>query len=350
MNWRMDKLSYKIRRSGLAALTASLAVSLALSGCSLLPEEESALKPPLVKPAQESYRTVVAEKGSIKKEIIAMGYFESVQSSISQFTSDGGRIEEILVNQGDEVKKGDLLVQLSMDGLDIALKEAELALARNKIAVKQAVLSEDDDQIKIAKLQGEIETLKYERLLATYNNKQLYAEIDGKVTFVEDLDEGDFVGAYQPIVIVSDPTALRVAIRSESSNDLKTVNVGFPVQLTYSGTAYEGKVVQTPSSAPETLNPQLLERYSKTVYIELPEIPAGANIGSSVDIRIILEQRDDVIVIPRSGLRSFLGRTFVRTLEDGNKVREIDVETGIQGSVNIEITKGIEEGAVIVLQ
>jgi len=342
-------LSHMLKRSGLTALSAALALSLTLSGCSLLPEEEQALKPPLVKPAQESYRTVVAEKGSIKKEIIGTGYFESVSSAISQFTSDGGRIEKINVKQGDKVKKGDLLVQLNMDGLDIQLKEAEVAVIRNKMSLKQAVQSGDEDLIKIAKLQSDIEKLKYDRLMETYNSKQLYAEIDGEVTFVEDLDEGDFVGAYQPIVIVSDPTALRVALRSDTSADLREVNVGFPVQLTYSNVTYEGKVVQTPSSAPETLNQQLLERYSKTVFIELPAIPEDAKIGSFVDIRIILQQRDDVIIIPRSGLRSFLGRTFVRTLEDG-KVREIDVETGIQGSVNIEITQGIEEGAVIVLQ
>ncbi|MOA30899.1 hypothetical protein D3C78_1520200 [compost metagenome] len=67
-------------------------------------------------------------------------------------------------------------------------------------------------------------------------------------------------------------------------------------------------------------------------------------------MKIILQQREGVLKIPRSGLRSFLGRTFVRTLEDGSKIREIDVETGIKGSTEIEITKGLEEGAVIVLQ
>jgi macrolide-specific efflux system membrane fusion protein len=82
----------------------------------------------------------------------------------------------------------------------------------------------------------------------------------------------------------------------------------------------------------------------------VPKIPGDASIGAFTDVKIILQQRDDVLKIPRSGVRSFLGRTFVRTLEDGNKVREIDVETGIKGSTEIEITKGLEEGAVVVLQ
>lgn len=350
MNKNNFKDSQKQRRSALSVLSITLVFTLALTGCSLLPEEESALKPPLVKPAQENYSTVVAERTTIKKEITGIGYLESVSTSSAQFTSEGGRIEQIFVNQGDQVKKGDLLVQLNMDGLDIQLKEAEIAVLRNKIALKQAKASGDDDQINIAKLQSEIGDLKLERLREIYNSKQLFAEIDGQVIFVEDLDEGDYVGAYQSIVTIADLSKLRVAFRSDSNADIREVNVGFPVQLTYSRTDYEGVVVQTPSSAPETLNQQLAERYSKTLYIDLPVIPPDAKIGSFIDIRVILQQRDDVIVIPRSGLRNYLGRSFVRTLEDGNKVREIDVETGIQGNVSVEITKGIEEGAVIILQ
>ncbi|KRE44993.1 efflux RND transporter periplasmic adaptor subunit [Paenibacillus sp. Soil522] len=330
--------------------STALLISASLTGCSLLPAEEQALKPPLIKPAQENYRTVTVEKGTITQEIKGSGSLESTQSEIAQFTGQGGRIAKMMVDSGAKVKKGDVLVQLNVDGLDIQLKEQQLSVARAKLALKQAKLSGDSDAIDIAKLQMDIENLKLERLMTTFNSKQLVAGMDGQVTFVEELEEGDFVEAYQTLVIISDPSKLRVALRVEAGAEISGVDVGFPALVTFGDQVLQGKVVQTPSSAPTTLNEQLQDRYSKTLFIELPKIPVDASIGAFADVRIILQQREDILKIPRSGVRSFLGRTFVRTLEDGNKIREIDVETGIKGSTEIEITKGLEEGAIVVLQ
>lgn len=348
MNWRMDKLSHKLKP--IVGWSFALLLGASLTGCSLLPAEETALKPPLVKPAQENYRTVTVEKGTITQEINGNGSLESTQWEMAQFTGQGGRIAKMLVTAGDTVKKGDVLVQLNVDGLDIQLKEQQLGVARAKLALKQAKSAGDADAVNIAQLQLDIENLKLERLTATFNSKQLVAGMNGQVTFVEDLKEGDFVEPYQTLVTISDPAKLRVALRVENSAEIGGVDVGFPALVTFGQSEIEGKVVQTPSSAPATMNEQLKERYSKTLYIEVPKVPADAAIGSFADVKIILQQREDVLTIPRSGVRSFLGRTFVRTLEDGNKVREIDVETGIKGSTDIEITKGLEEGAVVVLQ
>ncbi|OMF23417.1 hypothetical protein BK133_24300 [Paenibacillus sp. FSL H8-0548] len=344
----MDKLSQKLKP--LLGWSFALLIGVSLTGCSLLPAEENALKPPLVKPAQENYRTVTVEKGTITQEIKGSGSLESTQSEIAQFTGQGGRIAKMMVTAGQQVKKGDVLVQLNVDGLDIQLKEQQLSVARSKLTLKQAKAGGDSDAIEIAKLQMEIESLKLERLMATFNSKQLVSGMDGQVTFVEDLEEGDFVDAYQTLVIISDPNRLRIALRVETGSEISSVDVGFPAAVKFGSEELEGKVVQTPSSAPTTLNEQQRDRYSKTLFIEVPKVPSDAAIGAFVDVRIILQQRDEVLKIPRSGVRSFLGRTFVRTLEDGNKIREIDVETGIKGSTEMEITKGLEEGAIVVLQ
>ncbi|WP_169090288.1 efflux RND transporter periplasmic adaptor subunit [Paenibacillus sp. PL91] len=328
----------------------ALLISASLTGCSLLPAEEEALKPPLIKPAQENYRTVTVEKGTITQDINGSGSLESTHTEIAQFVGQGGRIAKMMVTSGSQVKKGDVLVQLNVDGLDIQLKEQELAVAKAKVSLKQAKLGDDSDALDIANLQMEIEMLKLERLMKTFNSKQLVAGMDGQVTFVEDLEEGDFVEAYQTLVIISDPSKLRVALRVEAGAEISGVDVGYPALVKFGSQELQGKVVQTPSSAPTTLNEQLQDRYSKTLFIEVPKVPSDASIGAFADVKIILQQRDDILKIPRSGVRSFLGRTFVRTLEEGNKIREIDVETGIKGSTEIEITKGLEEGAIVVLQ
>ncbi|RED56816.1 efflux RND transporter periplasmic adaptor subunit [Cohnella lupini] len=331
------------------ALGIAIALGSALAGCSLLPREEEALKPPLVKPAEENYSTVEVVKGSIVKAISGSGSFESIHTDISQFTGQGGRIDKILVQSGDQVKKGDVLVQLILDGLDLQLKEQQLALEKAKYAFRQA-RDGDEQALNIAGLQLEIEQIKYDRLSKQFDSKQLVAGIDGQVVFAESLEEGDFVEAYQTLVIVADPTQLRIALRVENPTEIREVDVGANADISVKDEKVVGKVVQTPSSSPDTLNEDLAEKYAKTLYIQLPSIPKGAEIGTVADVKIITQQRDDVLKIPRSGLRSYLGRNFVRVLEEGKRLREIDVEPGLTGSTEVEIVTGLTEGQIIVQQ
>lgn len=347
MNWRMDKLPRMLKPTTALAAVALLAATLA--GCSLLPKEESALTPPLVKPAQENYSTVKAEKGSIIKRISGIGYLESVAMSYAQFTADGGRVKSVAVKSGDQVKKGDLLVQLTVDGLDLKLKEQELALEKARLAFRKA-RGAGEDEVRIATLQMEIEQIKYDRLRQQLDSRQLSAEIDGQVIFVENLKEGDVVGPYQILVTVADPSQLRVALRVDNATEVREAEVGMAATVTLKDVKAEAKVVQTPSSAPLTLNKDLQEKYSKTLYIELSKLPQEAEIGSSVNVEIVTQRKDDTLVIPRSGLRSYLGRTFVRVLDEEKRIREIDVEQGLVTPTSVEILKGLEEGQDVILQ
>ncbi|MBW5447962.1 HlyD family efflux transporter periplasmic adaptor subunit [Cohnella sp. CFH 77786] len=343
----MDKLSRSFKHPPALALLAVLSATLA--GCSLLPKEENALKPPLVKPAQENYRTVKVERGTIVKQIKGIGSLESVSTYVAQFTGQGGRLQSIAVKSGDKVKKGDVLVQLIMDDLDLKLKEQELSLERAKLALRQAKAA-GSGQLRIASLQLEIEQIKYDRLKEQLGGKQLRSNIDGQVIFVESLKEGDFVEPYQTLVTVADPTKLRVSLRVENAADIRDAEVGMSAEVTVRDAKVVGKVVQTPSSAPQTLNKDLQEKYGKTLYIEIPDLPKDAEIGSMADVAIVTQKKDNVLLIPRSGLRSYLGRNFVRVLEDGKRIRELDVEQGLTGSTTVEIVQGVEEGQDVILQ
>ncbi|RIE02530.1 HlyD family efflux transporter periplasmic adaptor subunit [Cohnella faecalis] len=266
----MDKLSRNVK--SIAVLTAALMLGTALSGCSLLPNEEEALKPPLVKPAQENYRTVKAEKGTITKEIKGNGALESLSTDVAEFAGQGGRIDKIYVKPGDTVKKGDVLVQLILDGMDIQLKEQQLTLERAKYAFSHTDPA-DEEARRLAGLQREIEQLKYDRLKKLFDGKSIKANIDGEVVFAESLKEGDFVEAYQKLVVVADPSKLRLSLSLDTSSENYTnVAIGSEAEITIKSTKLKGKVVQTPSSAPVTQNKVLAAKYANTMYIEVPAI------------------------------------------------------------------------------
>lgn len=334
----------------------AVVLALTLSGCSLLPKEETALAPPLVKPAQENYQTSKAVKGTISVEVKGTGYLESEHTDVEQFTGQGGRIQEVLVHSGDKVKKGDVLVKLTMGDLDLQVKQQELALEQAKYNFRQQRTNQDADEelVQMAALQLEIEQMKYDRLIAQYNDKELKASIDGQVVFVEDLKPGDLVDTYQTLVIIADPKKLRLSLSTNGMTAVGDISVGFPaaVSLLADGKRLElkGEVVQTPSSAPQTLNKDLADKYASTLYLHVDGLPEGVEIGAMADVEITTKSKDDVIKIPRSGLRSSVNRTFVRTLDQNGKVREVDVEAGIQSATEVEIVRGINEGDDVILQ
>ncbi|MMZ58915.1 HlyD family secretion protein [compost metagenome] len=237
-----------------------------------------------------------------------------------------------------------------LDGLDIQLQEQELAVQKAEYALREAKINEENDEkpLDLASLQYKLEQKKYNHLSEQYDSRIIRSEVNGKVTFVDTLKEGDIVEPYQPIVSVSDPTKLRVVLEVNSSEN--NVAVGSDVLLNYKSKTYNGTVVQSPLSAPITQNKDLANRNNRFVYIKMDELPPDADIGTLIDVRIITEQRDDVIKIPKGGLRSFGGRNFVRVLEEDSKIREIDVEPGIKSSTEVEIVKGLEEGQVVILQ
>jgi len=347
----MVSLSFRAKRkSKIVVLTAAMAAALSLAGCSLLPAEEAPLKPPLVKPPQENYRTVEVVKGRITQEIRGNGTLESFFTDTVQFKAGGGVVKEVLVKSGDTVKKGDPLIRLDTGNMDIELKQMELNLVRSGQALQSAKDAGDKDEIRVAQLQYDIDKLRHERLAEALTGKLLTAEMDGQVTYVAELKEGDAVREFETLVVVADPGKLRIAFQTDGSPDVSLVNVGSKAELTFAGNVLlEGKVTQTPSSAPYSDDPITKDRNAKMVFVELEKLPDDAEIGTRADVKVLLQERSDVIIIPRSGLRSYLGRTFVRILEEGDKIREVDVETGIKGSTDIEITKGLEEGMLIVL-
>lgn len=77
-------------------------------------------------------------------------------------------------------------------------------------------------------------------------------------------------------------------------------------------------------------------------------LPPEVVIGNQADITIVTQKRDQVMVIPRAGLRNYMGRDFVQVL-DGESRKEIDVEKGIVAATEVEIRKGLSEGQQIIL-
>jgi multidrug efflux pump subunit AcrA (membrane-fusion protein) len=337
MQWRM------------AALAAIFAAGAIAGGCSLLPKEQGALKPPLVKPAQATVRTVDVKTGSIVRQVSGSARFVPTRVSYHPFEGNGGIIESVEVRAGGLVKKGDTLVTLDNGDIDVELLQRELEYEKKKLALEDAVMGRNEKQLRVARLDFELAKLLFDKTKEKAESGILRAKADGVVTFVANMFPGDRVEAGEVLVAIADPLGMRIAIDAGGNQVMRDVDVGMEAEVEFKGKTFAGKVTQTPSSAPPTDDTRLREEYGKTLYIELPELPPDAELGAMADVKIVVSRRDNVIVLPKRGIRTYFDRTFVQVL-DGERRREIDVETGLENATEIEVVRGLEAGMKVILQ
>jgi RND family efflux transporter MFP subunit len=315
-----------------------------LAGCGLFPEEEPLLAPPLMEPAEVSYSTVKAKRGDIVKTIRGSGSFVSIESKYMFFEARGGRLKEIHVKLGDEVKKGDLLAELYTDDIESQIKQQELALRKTQITYNQLKDSNGDKyDLEKASIDIEIARMKLNELREERDQSLLVTDVDGTVTYVDTrLGPGDNVSAFQNIMRIANPSNLYLAY---SGSNLSSFTMGAKVDVTIGDKVYGGEVISTPANVP----PDGDENLKNYVGITVKELPGDVKMGDNAQVSLILEESKNAIILPKQAVRNYMGRKYVNVLENGLN-NERDVEIGVETATEVEIRKGVEEGEEIILR
>ncbi|WP_079909244.1 efflux RND transporter periplasmic adaptor subunit [Paenibacillus sp. 32352] len=324
---------------------------LALSGCSLLPVEEEELAPPLVEPVKETLSLFEAKRADIVKQITGVATFASDKTDYLYYKTSAGKLISINVKLGDRVKAGDLIASTETGELETKIRVQEIAIEKAKIALVQEVADKgsDNPSVQLKMLDMESAQIQLRSLQTQLENSKLIAKADGIVTFIDTIKPGEEVAAYKQMVTLSDPTQMKLIYTAASQNDLAGVEINMDVTVKIKDKIYSGKVVQTPLTATPSDNKTVQEKNNKSLVIDVKgDLPEEVTIGSQADITIVTEKREQVIVIPRAGLRSYMGRDYVQVLE-GESRKEVDVEKGIVAATEVEIRKGITEGQKIIL-
>ena len=83
-------------------------------------------------------RTAAAKRGTIRASVSASGKIDPAGKVNLNFGVPG-TVQDVLVSEGDTVKQGDVIAKLDTDTLELAVKQAEQALATQKLVYTQAI-------------------------------------------------------------------------------------------------------------------------------------------------------------------------------------------------------------------
>lgn len=89
-------------------------------------------------PQPPSLTVVAASRREIVSQVVVTGTLSPRETVMVGADVDGLRIEELLVDEGDQVRRGDVLARLATDLVDVDLARAETQIARAEAGITQA--------------------------------------------------------------------------------------------------------------------------------------------------------------------------------------------------------------------
>mgnify|MGYP001198383663 FL=1 len=241
-----------------------------------------------------------------------------------------------------------------------AVSLQELETARTQLAADEAAyLKAEREWNKIRNgLQGaerRSQEVAYHRAreavkLAEQNLTQFVvpARIDGQVMAVE-VSPGDVTKAGQHLVTIGDPRRLEVKV-GIGEYDAARVKKGQEVLIEASAfpeKQFKGQVVEVSQRAFVNKNTQS-QQVEIPVRIAVDSEQEGLLPGFTVKVKIITVPEKERLVVPYEAVVDKDGQKYVYVVSQG-KAKQAAVEIGLEGDLNIEITKGIKEGDVVIL-
>lgn len=257
-----------------------------------------------------------------------------------------GEIREMLVEEGDDVSKNQVLARLDGDRLRLELNESEARLRklqrdyqRNVDLREKGLISEGDfDKIKF-----DMEALEASHNLAKLelDYTQIRAPIDGVVS-ERYVKLGNTIKVGEPLFRVTSLDPL-VAYLFIPEREYRRIAPGQPVAIAIDALAGEPIPASVTRVSP-IVDPET-GTFKITVEIDDPE--RRIKPGMFGRLSVVYDKRENVLKIPRSALLEDGGSTSVFVVEDGVAIGK-PVETGYGDRGMVEIINGIVDGEQVV--
>lgn len=291
-------------------------------------------RPPLVE-------TAVAASGPALDIVYATGIVDYVrQARIAPVVS--APIVRVAVEEGQRVRKGDLLAQLE-DGpargqaeqLAAQASTARLAAARIErlyekgIAAKAAL-----DEVRGQRAAAEAAARSARSRLVDY---ALRAPFAGAV-LRRDAEPGDLAAPARVLFVIADPASLRITAELDE-RDVARVAIGQRALVradAFPGETFEARVSE--------LTPQG-DAATRVFRMRLSLAPdAKLRAGMTVEANVITAERQDAILVPASAVRE--EGVFVL---DALRAERRDVTFGARGGDLVEVRKGLALGERVIV-
>lgn len=337
-------------------------------------------------------QTSLVVREDLTNSMILSGNIAS-SNLISVMTKTSGVVKKVYVTDGQVVKAGDKIAEITLDSEG---KNSQSSAWSSYLSAKNSLESAKTKQwslessMWVAHEKFEADALDTELSVddpifiqtqrdwlaaeATYknqaqaviqaqasvtqawNNYQLYqatitAPQDGIVvglSLAEGLsvsyNEGSSGNASSQTVATLKTAGSPVASFSVTEVDINKIKVGQEVTLTLD--SIEDQVFSGSIVAVDRVGETSSSVTQYPVLVKFNEDSTDILTNMAVDAEIILDSRQNVLVVPLSSVNQFGNKKIVKVMKEGKSV-PVEVETGLETETEVEIVSGLNEGDVI---
>ena len=294
---------------------------------------------------------VLPTRGPAIQAVYATGVIEAID--YAQFGSTvAGRVTEVLVDEGDAVRKNDVVARLDDSQAQARLRDAkarltmaEADIVRDQTLMNRGVLAVQTlERAQQERDQAAAAVDLYARQLEDYI---VLSPLSGLV-MKRNVEPGETVAA-NAVLFEIDSTARKRIAAEVDERDIAGVRLGAPIAAHADGfpdEVFEAKVTNIRRQG---------DSGSRTFRVEA-DLPADTKlmIGMTVDVDVVVGERANALLVPAGAvahgpsLGGRPGAPYVFVV-DGGRVRRADVRTGAVGTAKVEIVSGLTDGDVVVV-
>lgn len=229
------------------------------------------------------------------------------------------------------------------DPMEIDQADAGLALAQAKYddakrEWERVKDGPDPDDIRAAEA-------RVSAIEATLALSSLSAPFDGTITDVK-LKIGDQVAPGMEGFRIDDLSRLLVDVQVPEA-DINRISVNQPVTMTFDAVLdkeYHGQVIEVGQ-----VGAALTGIVNFQVTIELTDADELVRPGMTAGVNIVVNQLEDVLLVPNRAVRLREGKRVVYLLKNG-EAEPVEIEIGAQSDMTSEILSGdVKEGDIVIL-
>lgn len=293
----------------------------------------------------------------------------SAENKVEVISKGIGICKEVLVEEGDYVKEGQVLAKLDTSEVEtqilqtkVNIEKCKSALAIAEQSLKEGIGSKvERDNAKFA-LEAAEATLKMQQL--QLRNQTITAPIKGIITR-KNISKGVMVTTGMPVFSIVDPDSYCIPINIPEKE----------ISKVFCGQEAEVFIDSCPDKKFKTVIDKIsptIDSSSGTVKATLKFVEIDKNSNCIKDyafarVKLIMETRENVLTLPKDAVLEESGRKYVYIAEqlgadntDENKsnanlsednlcvAKKVEVEVGLEDSANFEIISGIDENAMVV--
>lgn len=305
-------------------------------------------------------RYTEAEQRPVRRQLRLPGSVEARTSSLVASEVEG-LVVSLMAREGDQVKKGQAIVELRKDHLQLQLEAAEAELREADARLKQArrnmeraqelfeseVLSReqlDDSRYESDAWQGKVEqlTATIARTQLNLDRSTVRAPFSG-VVVAESIDIGEWVGKGDPVVEMMELVDLDVVVEVPERYypDIKKGTAASVSFDALPGFEVEGQVRSVVPRA---------SAQARTFPVKVRIVNSEGRIGAGMLTRVsfAVGESYQATVVPKDALLIRGERRFVYVLNGESTVELVPVETGTGVGSWIEVQGSVDPGTKVV--